>query len=143
MSAFSDYLENKIIDHVFRATSFTMPANIYISLHTSAPLDAASGTEVSGNNYARAALAPSTSNWSNTQASGTSASSGTSGQTLNKAIVTFPTPSGSWGTVTHFGIYDAAAAGNLLFHGALTVSKTISTSDVVTFPVDTLSVTLA
>jgi hypothetical protein len=143
MAAMSDYLENKIIDHIFRATAYTMPAAIYMSLHTSNPLDAASGTEVSGNNYARAALAPSTSNWGNTQNSGTAASSGTGGQTLNKGIITFPIPSGSWGTVTHFAIWDASSAGNMLFHGALTVSKTISTSDVVTFPVDTLSVTLA
>jgi hypothetical protein len=143
MSAFSDYLENKLIDHIFRATSYTMPAALYVSLHTATPLDSNTATEVSGNAYARAALAPSTSNWANTQNSGTAASSGTGGQTMNKAIVTFPTPTGSWGTVTHFGIYDASSAGNLLFYGALTVSKTISTSDVVTFPVDSLTVTLA
>jgi hypothetical protein len=45
--------------------------------------------------------------------------------------------------VSHFGIYDAATAGNLLFWGALTIAKTINQSDTVTFPVDSLSITFA
>lgn len=143
MSQMSDYLENKLVDHIFRATAFTMPAALYVSLHTANPVDAGSGTEVSGSNYSRAALAPSTANWGNTQNSGVGVSSGTGGQTLNKGIISFPTPSATWGTVTHFGIWDASSAGNLIVYGALTVSKTINTSDVVTFPVDTLSVTFA
>jgi hypothetical protein len=45
--------------------------------------------------------------------------------------------------VTHFGIYDAASAGNLLFWGALTISKTINQADTVTFPAASLSITFA
>ncbi|MGB2469903.1 MAG: phage tail fiber protein, partial [Flavobacteriales bacterium] len=37
---------------------------------------------------------------------------------------------GAWGTITHFGIFDASSSGNLLYHGALTASKTIATGDV-------------
>lgn len=143
MSQMSNYLENKLVDHIFRATAFTMPAAMYVSLHTADPLDTGAGTEVSGNAYARAQLNPSTTNWTNTQASGSGASSGTGGLTQNNAIITFPTPSGTWGTVTHFGVWDASSAGNLLVFGTLTVSKTINTSDVVTFPVASLSVTFA
>lgn len=144
MSKASDYLENKIIDHIFRGRSFTAPAALYVSLHTADPTDAAGGAEVSGNNYSRAQLNPSDTNWAATQG-GTpaAASSGTGGQTSNKGVITFATPSGSWGTVTHFGIWDAATTGNLLVHGALTVSKVINTNDAVTFPVDSLTVTLA
>lgn len=143
MSQMSNYLENKLVDHIFRATSFTMPAAIWVSLHTADPLDTGAGSEVSGNAYARAQLNPSTTNWSNTQDSGSGASSGTSGLTQNQGVISFPTPSGTWGTVTHFGIWDASTGGNLLVYGTLTVSKTINTSDVVTFPVDALSVTFA
>ena len=144
MSKASDYLENKIIDHIFRGRSFTAPAALYVSLHTADPTDAAGGAEVSGNNYSRAQLNPSDTNWAATQG-GTpaAASSGTGGQTSNKGTITFATPSGSWGLVTHFGIWDASTSGNLLVHGALTVSKTINASDAVTFPVDALTVTLA
>lgn len=144
MSKASDYLENKIIDHIFRGRSFTAPAALYVSLHTADPTDTAGGAEVSGNNYSRAQLNPSDTNWAATQG-GTpaAASSGTGGQTSNKATITFATPSGSWGLVTHFGIWDASTSGNLLVHGALTVSKTINTNDAVSFPADSLTVTVA
>ena len=50
---------------------------------------------------------------------------------------------GSWGTVTHFAIFDAATAGNLLFHGILTASKTVNDGDVFRFTATSLSITLA
>lgn len=141
MSAMSDYLENKIIDWLFRGQTFTPPTGLYVGLLTAAPSDTGGGTEVSGNNYARVNLAPSLANWAGTQsATSTTASSGTSGTTSNNAQVSFPTPSASWGTVTHFGIYDATSAGNLLFYGALNIAKTINSGDTVTFPISSLSV---
>lgn len=30
MGALSDYLENKILDHVLRATAYTAPATVYV-----------------------------------------------------------------------------------------------------------------
>jgi hypothetical protein len=141
MAAMSDYLENKIIDWLFRGQTYTPPAGIYIGLLTSAPSDTGGGTEVSGNNYSRVNLAPSLANWAGTQAAAsTVASTGTSGTTSNNAAITFPTPSASWGTVTHFAVYDATTAGNLLFWGALTISKTINQSDAVSFAAASLSV---
>jgi len=86
----------------------------------------------------------SLANWAGTQSAGsTVASTGSGGQTSNNAAITFPTPSANWGAVTHFGIYDAASAGNLLFWGALTISKTINQADTVTFPAASLSITFA
>lgn len=144
MSAMSDVLENRLVDHIFRAQTFTAPTNLFIGLLTAAPSDSGGGTEVSGNNYSRATVACSLANWAGTQSAGsTTASSGTGGQTSNNNAITFATPSGTWGTVTHFGIYDAASAGNLLFWGALTISKTINQSDTVTFPAASLTVTFA
>lgn len=35
--------------------------------------------------------------------------------TVNGSIITFPTPTGSWGTVVGFGLFDAVTSGNLLF----------------------------
>ncbi len=131
MSAMSDYLENKLVDHLFRAQSFSAPATLYVALFTSAPSDSGGGTQVSGGNYARASVTSSLANWAGTQSAGsTTASSGTGGQTSNNGAITFNAPSGAnWGTVTHFGIFDAASSGNLLFHGALTASKTINNGD--------------
>ena len=144
MSAMSNYLENKLIDQRFRGQTAPATSTLYVGLLTSAPSDAGGGTEVSGGAYARVATASSLANWAGTQAAGSStASSGTGGQTSNNAAITFPTPTAGWGTVTHFGIYDAASGGNLLFHGALTIAKTINQADTVTFPAASLSVTFA
>lgn len=143
MSAMSDYLENNLVDFLMRAQAFTPGSARYIALFTAAPSDSGGGTEVSGGAYARAQLDASATNWANTQASGTGASSGTGGATSNSATITFPAPSGAnWGAVTHFGVFDAAAAGNLLFHGALTTPKTINDGDPApTFPAGSLVIT--
>lgn len=146
MSAMSDYLENKLVDHLFRGRSFTAPTQVWLGLLTAAPSDSGGGTEVSGGNYARATPgANSDTAWKATQG-GTpaAASSGTSGVTLNPAAITFNTPSANWGTVTHFGIYDAVSGGNLLFWGSLTASKTVNNGDPgPSFAIDALSITFA
>lgn len=134
MSA-SDYLEQKILEHLFKATSYTAPATVYVSLHTGDPTEAAAGAnEVSGNGYARQAVAANTG-WS---AIGTN---GTAKEITNAAIIQFPTPTPSgWSTVTYFGVYDAVSAGNLLVSGALTQSKTINPGDDVEFPIGSLAI---
>jgi hypothetical protein len=99
-----------------------------VSLYTSDPTDADSGTEVSGGSYARTAVtmgAPS------------------NGVSTNSADVTFPTSTASWGTVTHIGIHDASTAGNLLFHTPLDTAKTIDSGDIFKIETGNLSVTLA
>lgn len=140
MSAMSDYLENKLIDQLFRGQAYTFPSTLYVGLYTATPADAAGGTEVSGNNYSRASVAASLANFAGTQGAGTTtASNGSTGTTSNNASITFPTPSGSWGAVSAFGIFDAASGGNLLFWGALSITKTINQGDTVTFPAASLS----
>jgi len=142
MSALSNFLENRLVDQIFRAQAAPTTSTLHVGLYTAAPSDAGGGTEVSGNAYARAAVTSSLANWAGTQSAGsTTASTGSGGVTSNNNAITFPTPSGTWGTVTHFGIFDAASAGNLLFHGALTISKTINSGDTVSFPAGTLTVT--
>lgn len=144
MSAMSDYLENKLVDQLFRGQSAPTTSTLYVGLLTAAPSDTGGGTEVSGNDYARVPVTSSLANWAGTQGAGTTvASSGNSGATSNNAAITFPTPAGTWGTVTHFGIYDAASSGNLLFYGSLTIAKTINQADTVTFPAGSLAITFA
>jgi len=130
MSDMSDYLENKLIDHIFRNRSYTVPSTIYVGLFTAAPSDSGGGTEVSGGSYARVQVGPSDTTWEATQG-GTpaAASSGTGGATQNAAAITFPTPSANWGSITHMGIFDASTSGNLLMWKALTVAKTVNNGD--------------
>ena len=139
--ALSDYLENKLTDHVFRGVAYTAPTTIYVALFTSACSDAAAGTEVSGGSYARPGLAASTTNWAATNGATTTTnpSTGTGGTTSNNVAITFATPSVGWGTVTYIGLMDAVSAGNLLVCTALTTSKTINSGDTVSFPISSLT----
>jgi hypothetical protein len=128
MSEMSNYLEDALINVTLRATAYTAPATVYVSLWTSDPTDAGSGTEVSGGSYARTAVtfgAPS------------------NGVTTNSADVTFPTATASWGVVGWIGINDAATSGNLLYHSPLDTSKTIDSGDIFKIDTGNLSVTLA
>jgi hypothetical protein len=130
MAAMSDFLENKLIDQIFRGQAYSFPATLHVALFTANPSDVGGGTEVSGGSYARAAVAASLANWAGTQSSGsTTASTGTNGTTSNNGAITFPEPTANWGSVTGFGIFDAASAGNLLFWGALTAPKTVNNGD--------------
>jgi hypothetical protein len=126
VSAFSNYLENKILLHVLSNTAYTSPATVYLGLHTADPTDAGSGTEVSGGSYARQSFASTIS--------GNAAS--------NTSAIEFPTATGSWGTVGWVAVWDNLTGGNLLFHGALTASKTIASGDVFRVPAGDLDITL-
>lgn len=128
MAAMSNYLENALINATLRNTSYTSPATVYIALFTTDPTDAGTGTEVSGGSYARQSATFATPS---------------NGAAATNADVQFPQATGNWGTVTHFGIYDALTTGNLLYHGAFTSSKTIQTGDILKIVSGNLTVTLA
>ena len=127
MSAFSDYLENKVLLHVFGGSAYSAPGTLYLALYTSDPGDDNSGTECSGTAYARQTIAFTVVN----------------DTASNNAAVEFPTAGSSWGTITHVGILDALTSGNLLAHDALTASKTVASGDVFRVPSGDLDITLA
>jgi hypothetical protein len=136
VSQMSDYLEDAIRNW-FKGTVFpTVPANTYLGLYTAAPSDSGGGTEVSGNAYARQPIVSSAAGW-------TSGGAGT-GSISNAAIINFPAANpGAWGTVTHFGVFDAVTAGNLLMWNALGASKVVNIADVVQFAIGALVLTYA
>lgn len=129
MANLSDYLENKLVDHILRAATFSKPTTVYIGLFTVNPSDSGGGTEVSGGSYARIQVGPGDASWTATQGGTTGNSSGTGGQTNNAADTIFTQATANWGTVTGIGIFDAVSGGNLLFWGALTTSKTVNNGD--------------
>lgn len=128
MSAMSDYLENKVLDHVLGTTSYTMPSTVYIGLSTGSFADDNSGTELSGSGYARQSIA---------------FDAAASGTTDNTSAVDFPTATGSWGTVSHYGLFDASTGGNLLIHGAFTASKAVASGDILRIAAGELDITAA
>lgn len=127
MSSFSDYLENKVLDHVFGGSAYTAPATLYLALYTVAPDDTGGGTEVSGGSYARQTCAFTVSG----------------NLATNAAAVEWPVATGTWGTVVAVGVFDALTSGNLLAYGNLTSAKTIASGDVFRIPTNDLDITLA
>jgi len=129
MAGFSDYLETKVLDHVFGGTSYTAPTTLYVALYTAAPTDTGGGTEVStsGTAYARQTITFTTSG----------------GTTSNTSAVEYSTATGSgFGTVVAMGIFDASTSGNLLAYGTLTTSKSVSAGDVFRFNASAIDITL-
>ena len=135
MSAASNYLENKVLDHVLTATSYSAPATRYLALFTNTSGSAAANLEAgtltdevttSGSAYGREAVT-------------FAAASG--GSSASNATVTFDTATANWGTITHVAVMDAETSGNVLFYGAVTTSKTIETGD--TFQVSSGNLTIS
>ena len=130
MGAASNYLENKILDHVLTSTAYTQPSR-YLALFTSDPGETGSlagEVSTSGTAYARKAV---------------TFAAASSGSSATNATVTFDAATASWGTISHVGVVDSATAGagNVLFYGAVTTSKTIDTGD--TFQVTSGNLTVS
>jgi hypothetical protein len=103
-------LRNAILDALGNNTSFAV-AQVYVSLHTGDP-GLTGANEVIGGSYAREAV---------------SFGAASGGAMENDALVRFDSVPA--GTITHLGLWDAASAGNFLWGGALTASKTQNDGD--------------
>lgn len=126
----SDYLANKWLDFMFRNQAFTQPS-VNVALTTATVSDSSTCstiTEPSGNNYARVDFA----DW-------TAASSGALD---NGSAITFPTPSGSWGTIVATATCDAGTVGNLLVYDNGITDQAVGADDTVRFPTGSFDVGL-
>ena len=124
--SFTNFLETEVLDHVFGGNAYTAPVTLYTGLYTASPSYTGGGTELSGDGYARQATAFTVT--------GNTAS--------NTSAEEWATATGSWGTITHVGVFDASTGGNLMAYGTLTASKTIATGDVFRIPAGDLDITL-
>ncbi len=138
MPGFSDYLEAKILDWLFKRTaSGTPPNNVYVSLHNGDP-EGAGANELQGSNpaadgyspaYARVQVPTDLDNATNTNWSAKGPGSPSTAQKItNQAIVAFPLPSGAWNqpagggaarAILYFGFFDAGSGGNFLGSGKI------------------------
>ena len=134
MAGFTNTTETAVLDHIFGKTAYTQPTHLYVGLSTTTPIEAGTNfTEPSSGAYARVDTEPT--DWN-------AAVSGDPAITDNASVITFPTATASWGTVTHFGIYSASTGGTLILWGALTANKTIDTDDTPQFAIGALDVKL-
>lgn len=141
MSAASNYLEESVLNHVLTnvATSgaaYTAPSAVYVSLHTGSP-----GEDNSGANEI-----PTGATYNYQRESATFGSTSTVGNTVSistNATITFNQAASSYpADVTHIGLYDASTGGNLLFYGALSTQKTVTTGDIFQINSGSLTITL-
>lgn len=126
MSSFSDYLEDALLNHVFRNTALTSPTTVYLSLYTVAPTDAGGGTEVTGGGYVRQSItfgAPS------------------AGAISNTGAVSFTASGANYGDVVAVGIHDASTAGNFLAWDGITTA-TVNDGDTINFAIGAIDVSL-
>jgi hypothetical protein len=130
MSAFSDYLEEKIVEHFLRNNAVASPATVYLALFESDPGEDATGTETAFTSYAR-----QSSTWTALDGNG---------QTKNDSTLAFPANGNASAsvTITHAAIFDAATGGNMLLKGPLASSKVLAIGDVLSFQANALTLTL-
>jgi len=133
MGSFSDYLENEVLDHVFKTGEFTVPTNLYVALTKSTIEDDDTGTtiptEISGGSYARKKC----NTWDAAAA----------GATENTQPVTFAQATADWGVVTDFAICDKTTLGNIIAYGKLNTTKNIQSGDTAAFGTGDLDITLS
>jgi hypothetical protein len=121
----SDYLENKVLDHILGTTSYTMPADVYLALYTVTPTDSTSGTEVAGGSYARKIITFNAS------------SAGAATNDITVDFTNMPTC-----TVTGVAVVDALTSGNILVYGGLGVSKSVLSGDTLRISSGDLSISI-
>lgn len=128
----SAYLETIVLKLVLGATAYTAPTTLGIALSTAAYSNGATGasmTEVANANaYARVSQTNNTTNWPAPTGSNPATS-------VNGTVITFPTATGSWGTILSAYIVDSATygAGNVLYGADLATSKPIGSGDTASF----------
>ena len=132
MGSLSDDMETKLLLHLVGETALTVPDK-YLSLSVADILDDESGNdEPSGNNYARVQVIDA--NWD----------VAATRLTANSALIEFPTASGDWGVtdITHWGIWDASTAGNLIAHGSLDVAKDVVNGNTPSFAIGEIEISM-
>lgn len=138
MSKFSDYTEANIIRATLQGVTFPLPTGIYLALFIGDPTDAGTTslevTTAMMPLYARQDMArtgPIASGWSGP----------TNGVTSNTMAVSFQPNTGA-GTVvvTHVGLYDAPASGNMLYHTQLDQPVILGAGDVASFGANALTI---
>lgn len=132
MSA-TNYARNKILDYNFGSVAYSVPASFFLGLSTTTiSAGGSTATEPVGASYSRVEIANDKSNW--TYAS--------SGCLLNSVSLSFVQSSGSWGTVTYYGLWDALTSGSLWFYQALPTPKIVQSETVVTLSACSVAISL-
>lgn len=128
----STYFLNCIMGNVFKTKiNPALPDTMYLGLSSTTPsIDGGGVTEpLASAGYIRVAL--------------NDLSEPINGSISNDADISFPESSASWGTMTHFVVFDSATDGNLLMFESLSQNRSVETATIVTVKSGSLKLTLA
>lgn len=134
-TSLSNYAAHGFLNRMFRNQAFVIPGN-YLGIAVGAMTDATTGTTVVepvGNNYSRVQVGVTGKLWTTVGSSGSTVTNSGTGWVM-------PSPSASWGTMSHAFVADAATVGNILMYGAVT-SQAVGLGDTVSFANGALSFT--
>ena len=118
----SNYAELKILEHLTGKTAWSMPATVYIKLHTG---------DAGEDGVTNAAT--------NTTRQAASWAAAASGSIAINASITWTNVS-TTETYSHWSAWDASSAGNCLWSGALSSSASVTAGD--TFQITALTLSL-
>lgn len=139
MGALTNYLESGLINHVFRGSSYSAPATLYIGLtksFNSGNIETGTVDEPSVGNYARQSYASNGTNWITPYASGSTTA------THNTSPIEFPVATADIGEISGVFIADNSASGNILFYKQLSLSRNIRSGDQFIFSSGALKILL-
>lgn len=125
------YFLNQVMGNLFHTKEDPgLPKRYYMGLSATEPgVDGSGVTEPTGNGYARVLL-------------NGLLSAPVKGVIKNSGAISFNESIGNWGVVTHYVVYDAAAGGNLLFFGDLSLSRNVEQNTVITVKTGELVISL-
>lgn len=128
----STYFLNCIMGNVFMTKlSPTLPKKVYLGLSSTAPQVDGTGVSepLASAGYQRVEL--------------TNLSEPVNGVVSNDGAIQFDESSASWGTITHFVLFDSPTDGNLLMFNQLSQSRSVETATIVMVKTGSLKLTLA
>lgn len=123
----TQYLENKVLDGTLKATTYTAPANVYMSLYSTVNTATTPGTELTGNGYSRQLVTFATA---------------TAGISTANANVTFSATGNTWPAAVSAAIMDASTSGNMLYFGSIT-PKVVSAGSTLVFDGANIVITIS
>lgn len=130
MAGYSNYTDNKVLEHATGKTTFAA-VTPYIALFTTNP----------SNNTGAGAVETTYTNYTRVACSGATWGTASAGSITTASAVSFPSCGTTGATIVGWGIYDASTAGNLLFYG--TCSLAVSSGITPQFAAGQLTITLS
>ena len=126
------YFLNQVMGNLFKTKETpALPSEYYIGLSSAAPnISGGNVTEpLSNSGYKRVKLE--------------NLSEPTDGVITNEQAISFDESTANWGTMSHFVIYDALEAGNLLMYDTLSTPRNVEAATIVTIKANSLTLTLS